>query len=331
MPAARQTAQPQARDARRAFGRRVPRRGCVPFAAVAAAVALVSACGTGAAATGASAASTPSATASTGPGRYGDSGPGGPGANGRGNGMSVASGLVAAVDGTTAQVQGNQTQTAVTWSASTAFTQTVPATAAAVKVGTCVMVRTARPAGSATSTAPPAGVQPAVSVVVSAKVNGACAPSGGPRGLGGASGGWRQPGGARPSGLPTTHPTGGETDRFRGARGPGGGAFGVVTAVMGSSITIAAMRPAPNGATGAPTTSTVRTTGATTYSTTAGATAHAVKVGTCVTALGKADDTGTVAAASISVRPAEAGVCTGGFGRPGGREGDTTVGGGAGA
>ena len=71
----------------------------------------------------------------------------------------------------------------------------------------------------------------------------------------------------------------------------------------------------------------MRTTSDTTYTATARATSTALKVGLCVTALGTADDTGAVAASSISLRPAEAGGCLGGFGRPGGGSGDPTGGG----
>ena len=52
-----------------------------------------------------------------------------------------ASGKVAAVDGTTIQVQSPQDgQVAVTWTASTTFTQEVAASLADVKVGDCVVV-----------------------------------------------------------------------------------------------------------------------------------------------------------------------------------------------
>jgi hypothetical protein len=61
---------------------------------------------------------------------------------------------------------------------------------------------------------------------------------------------------------------------------------------------------------------TVTTTAATTYTKTVKATAAALKVGTCVTALGKADDTGAIAATSISVRSKVDGTC--GFGGPNG-------------
>jgi hypothetical protein len=50
----------------------------------------------------------------------------------------------------------------------------------------------------------------------------------------------------------------------------------------------------------------------------------------CVIALGKASDTGSIAATSITLRPAENGSCSSGFGRPG-PGGPTPTGGGPGA
>jgi hypothetical protein len=67
---------------------------------------------------------------------------------------------------------------------------------------------------------------------------------------------------------------------------------------------------------------TVQTPAGTTYSRTGSATAKALVVGVCVTALGKADDTGSIAATSIALRPAENGACSSGFGGGfGGRSG----------
>jgi hypothetical protein len=49
-----------------------------------------------------------------------------------------------------------------------------------------------------------------------------------------------------------------------------------------------------------------------------------VAVGECASALGKADDTGSVAATAITLRPATNGSCTTGFGGPGGARGGST-------
>src|SRR5689334_6886154 len=64
----------------------------------------------------------------------------GPQTSQRGAGqLPGANGKVAAVDGSTAQVQSQQNgQVAVTWNDSTTFTQQVPASLADVKVGDCV-------------------------------------------------------------------------------------------------------------------------------------------------------------------------------------------------
>jgi hypothetical protein len=75
----------------------------------------------------------------------------------------------------------------------------------------------------------------------------------------------------------------------------------------------------------------VQTPTGTTYTRTGTADAKALVVGLCVTALGKPDDTGSIAATSILLRPAENGSCSSGFGgrRPGGMPAPT--GGGTGA
>jgi len=220
-----------------------------------------------------------------------------------------ASGLLAALDGSTLQVQGEGTQTTVTYGTTTTFTQTVAGTAADVKVGLCV---TARPAMSSAQPSPAAAdAVTAGSVLLSTPVNGACA---GPGGAG--------PDGARPSGTP-------RPDRARpsGSARPGGGrAFGAngkILSASGSSFVVERSAPpagAPTGATdGAPSRTTVTTTASTTYASTVPATAAALATGTCVTALGKADDTGAIAATAISISPAENGACQSGFGRrPGG-------------
>jgi hypothetical protein len=54
-------------------------------------------------------------------------------------------------------------------------------------------------------------------------------------------------------------------------------------------------------------------------------------VGLCVTALGKADNTGSIAATSIALRPAENGSCSSGFGGPPPGGMPTPAGGGSGA
>lgn len=219
-------------------------------------------------------------------------------------GMPGVGGLVAAVDGSTLQVQGNNAQTAVTYSAATKFTATVPATAADVKAGVCVTVRPPGTPGGSTQPSPPSGPATAVTagtVTVSEPVSGKCQGAGG---FGGQPGGVR-PGGTRPSARPSARPGGGN-------RRGGFGAFGTVKSVTSGGFTVE--QAAFGSASASPTTITVTTTGSTTYAKTATAAASAVAVGKCVTAIGKADDTGTVQATAIAVRPAENGTCGGGFG-----------------
>jgi hypothetical protein len=263
-------------------------------AAVCSAVLLVSACGGGtAASSGAAAAPTTAAS-------------GGSGARG----FPGATGLLAQIDGTTLQVQGTDTQTAVTYSPTTTFSDTVAATRSSVVVGACVQARSARlvagPGGSAPTAVPGATAGPveAATVEISSAVNGGCS----------AFGGFRTPG-TRPLGAPDPGRT-----RGPGAGGNGFaelGAFGKVTAVNGASFTVEST-PRQNGtATAAPTTRIVRTTAATTYTRTSAASAKALAVGLCVTALGKSSDTGSIAATSISLRPAQNGSCSSGFGRGG--------------
>lgn len=214
-----------------------------------------------------------------------------------------ANGLLAAMQGNTLQVQSSTSQTAVTWSATTTFTDTVPASAAAVTVGSCVNVRDS--AGRPTATPDPSATRPtsitAVSVSLSAPVNGACT-----GGLGGGPGGRGTPpsGFARPSGGP-----GGGGGFGRG--GGGGGAFGKVVSKSASGFVV--QGNAPGQATSTVTT-TVTTTGSTTYTTQQKATSSALKVGECVSARGQADSAGTVAAGSIAISPATNGLCTTGFG-----------------
>jgi hypothetical protein len=54
----------------------------------------------------------------------------------------------------------------------------------------------------------------------------------------------------------------------------------------------------------------VTTTGTTSYTKTIAATKAAFKVGVCVTALGKSDDTGAIAATAVAVSAKQNGTCT---------------------
>jgi hypothetical protein len=220
------------------------------------------------------------------------------GGGNRPGGVPGVNGKIAAIDGATLQVQGASDQTAVTYSAATKFTETVAGAKSDVVPGACVTVRPV-----AASPAPPAdsAVQ-AGAVTVSVPAGGECG-FGGPGGAGPAG---TRPGGTRPSGRPSVRPSGPRGSGPRGGRGGGFGAAGTVKDVTASGFTVSR----PDGS--APVTVTV--SGTTTFTKTAAATKTALAVGRCVTAFGKADDSGTVAATAIAVRQAENGQCAFGFG-----------------
>lgn len=298
----------------------------IAAAAVCSTVLFASACGGGTSAT-AGAVGAPTATS-------------GDGAGSAPRGFPGATGLLAQIDGTTLQVQGADAQTAVTYSSGTTFTNTVAAQLSAVVVGACVQVRGALPVsgagGAPPSAAPNAITGPfaAASVEISASVNGGCSPLGGLR-----TQGARPPGATadatRPAGAPTSGRTRGPGAGGNGfgGNGPGGvGAFGKVTAVNGASFTVESSRRQDSTATTAvPITRTVQTSAATTFTRTEASDAKALVVGLCVTALGKASDTGSIAATSITLRPAQNGSCSSGFGRRGAGGSPTSPGGGSGA
>ncbi|WP_431875099.1 hypothetical protein [Amycolatopsis sacchari] len=195
----------------------------------------------------------------------------------------AASGTVAQVSGSSIEMQ-NQTdgQVTVNFSGSTTFTDRVAATLADVTAGSCVVV---------TGTGTPVTAK---TVEISAPVDGAC--DGGFRGAGG---GMRpQNGTARPS---RTNSQG---------NGQGRGAFGKVTAVSGTGFTV----EQDNRQTGATTSVQVTVDAGTTYTKSEAANSSALKVGECVAATGKADETGAVTAQTISISQAGPNGCTTGFG-----------------
>lgn len=95
----------------------------------------------------------------------------------------------------------------------------------------------------------------------------------------------------------------------RGSAGRGRGAAGKITSVSGAGFVI--QLAASN------TTRSVSTTPTTMFTRTAGTDKSALAVGQCVTAVGPSDDTGTVAASSISIRQPGPNGCQGGPGRAG--------------
>ncbi len=226
-------------------------------------------------------------------------------------GMPGASGKIAAADGSTLQVQGSDSQTAVTYTDKTAITQQVTGSLSDVKAGLCVTV-TPADGSESSETAVTAG-----SIRVTEKTDGSCQ---------GGFGGGRpsgMPEGGMPSGMPEGEMPSGAPEGGMPSGGPGGGGFGTsgeVTAVSGDTITVAATRFDPQAEEGAEpetTTVTVTTTGETTVTTTKTADATALSIGRCVTANGTADDTGAVSAERIEVSDAVDGECSTGFGRGG--------------
>ncbi|HEY6423323.1 MAG TPA: DUF5666 domain-containing protein [Pseudonocardiaceae bacterium] len=252
------------------------------FGLVAAVAVTVSACGTASTSTAGQAAESSSSPAA----------PAGPG----------ASGTVAAVTASGLQVQSPRSgQVSVTFTPSTSFTKTVPATAADVVVGACALA-----AGGPSAAGDPAGPVTAMSVLISpATADGACQGGFSGPGRGARAGGSPDGGGAAPSRNPNQPPGAG--------RGRGAGAFGKITSVSGSSFVIQV------GTSNA--TRSVTTTATTTFSKTVAADKSALAVGQCVTALGPSDDTGAVTASSISIRQPGPNGCQNGFGGPGGGPG----------
>ncbi|MDQ6897799.1 MAG: hypothetical protein M3171_14565, partial [Actinomycetota bacterium] len=145
-------------------------------------------------------------------------------------------GLIAAVSGSTMQVQTRTDQTAVSWTDTTTFTRQVVATLGDVTTGSCVTVLEPQSTGSATGTPGTAAAAPtsvtAATVQVRPATNGQCAGGfAGGAGGGGAGGG----GAGAPTGAPTRTGTAGPD----GAGGFGRRATnGLVTAVNGSTITV---------------------------------------------------------------------------------------------
>jgi hypothetical protein len=320
------------------------RRLALSAPAAALAVTVLAGCGGGsdnatdAAAPAANSQTTTGTGTGTGTAPSGTAGTAGTGAN---RTFPGASGEIAEITGKTLQVQSTSSQTAVTYTDSTKITNTVAATKADLSVGDCVAVRdtaqdavasasggTDSPTGQPTPSAivDPNAAAEAASVTISDAVDGAC------------TGGFGGFGGQRPAGTngrpPQGFPQNGQapqgapdgSNRPAGTRGFGGGANGKVTKIDGDTVTVETTRPAAPSADGSQstaspttTTRTVTLVASTTYTKTVSATASALKVGSCVTAFGTANDTGAISASSIAISSPVDGSCTStGFGRFGG-------------
>lgn len=264
------------------------------------------------------------------------SGQGGQRPRGPGRIPSVT-GVIAAVQGSTLQVQANNQQTAVTFGGGTTIRAVQAAASSAVTVGSCVAVRAISTtssgsggfasSGSGSSASPSTATVTAGSIEISQPVNGSCTASMSPFAGSRLGGGQVGQGTGRGGGTRTSRPT----DESRGGSGGGGigrgGLTGTVLTVSGGTLTVAPVSrsrlvqsgssaaspasPAPSPAitTGPP--QTVDTTSSTTYTQLVSASAAGLTVGRCVSAFGAADATGAITATSITVRDAANGPCTG--------------------
>ena len=224
-------------------------------------------------------------------------------------------GTAAAVSGSSLEVQNPTSgQVTVTFTASTPITDTVSVTAKDVTVGSCVTV-----VGKPSTTGSAGSPVTATTVTISAPVKGNCAGAGGfgGGGFGGFGGGGTGGAGAspRPSFSARPRPTG-----SRGAFGNGtfGGANGKVTSISATGFVVQAMRRTAGSSTATETDITVITSSASKYLKTVTASASALKVGLCITAVGTANSIGAVAARSIRVSQPGPSGCVTGFGGRGG-------------
>ncbi|MFC4616304.1 hypothetical protein ACFO3K_16375 [Cellulomonas algicola] len=244
-------------------------------------------------------------------------------------------GEIVSVDTALMQVRATDEQTAVTWSGTTTFTQTVAGTLADVTVGSCVVAVATPTDDTATSDDTSNGTSDApldaTTVTIGAAADdGTCSGVGGFGGPGGRGGG--TPDGAPtglPTGLPSGAPRGGDGERPDGAptdlpsgapttRAFGGVVGGQVTAVSGATLTVS-VTTGPgasddDASSDEPVDRQVVVSDATTYTRTVDADASALTVGRCAAVRGEADDSGKVAATSVQVSDPTDGGCTSALG-----------------
>jgi len=266
------------------------------------------------------------AGAAQGEGRQNQQGEGGQNLGGSqgGSRRPGTSGEVAAVSGSTAQVQSTDAQTAVSWTSSTKVTRQVAGTLANVTVGSCVVVTSASSGSSGTtggSTASATDPITAATVVVQS-TSGDCTTGTGRGGFGGARPSGAPTGGTgeMPQGRPTDLPSGAPTGGSGGGRAGGFGGFatGTVKAVSGSGFTVEQTGFGQDATT---TDRDVTVGSATTYTVTKTAKPAAIKVGLCLTAQGETDSKGTVNATTIALSTKGDDGCSSGFGGFGGFRG----------
>lgn len=234
--------------------------------------------------------------------------PGAAGGSGAGSrrGFPGVVGSVAAITGTSMEVQNPSTgQTTVSWTGSTTFEKTVQLSASSVAAGDCVTVIAVGSNGAVT----------ARSVAVSAPPSSGSCPAGRP--FGGA--GRRAGPGGNATVPPRTIPAG-AAGRF----GRAGATFASGRVVSSSASSLVLLGSAftgghPGGTTppttAAPSDITVAVTSSTVFTELRPATSASLAVGDCVAASGPADSTGAVTARSVRITSTGGGSCTGGFGR----------------
>ncbi len=236
-----------------------------------------------------------------------------------GGAFPFTSGAVAALTGSTMEVQSPQSgQVTVSWTPSTTFTQTATVAASSVAAGDCVTVNGSSSKGTIT----------AKTVSISQPTSGTCTTGGGGGGFRGGFGGGTPPGGAsgaRPGGRAGGFPGNG---RGFGRSGNTGFASGKVTSVTSGNLVISGVssasipknsKPSNNSSKKRPaiktTTFKVAITGSTTYTEDQAAAASNLAVGDCVTAGGSASSTGAVSATTVRIASTGGQTCTTGFGR----------------
>jgi Domain of unknown function (DUF5666) len=210
-----------------------------------------------------------------------------------------ATGTIATVAATSFEVQNARSgQVTVDFSGSTTITKTVQGSASDVAVGDCVTVAPDMANGNAPGTA--AEPVAAAAVTISPAAAQGCRPGAGFAAGNGRNGGGGADMGARPSG-------GAQPSAANGAGGGrrGRGTFGTVSAVSANGFTL----QETSG------TATVTTSSSTMFLKTQTADKAALVVGQCATAVGQADDSGTVTATAISVRAPGPNGCVAGAGR----------------
>ncbi|MGA1836097.1 DUF5666 domain-containing protein [Herbiconiux sp. 11R-BC] len=226
------------------------------------------------------------------------------------------SGTIAAISGTTLQVQDSSSQTAVSYDSSTTITQSVAAALSDVTNGVCITAISGgagMPGGTSTATPTPAATDSsgtsttaATRVTITAAESGACTTGFGQGAGGGAAMGGTPPTDAPAGVMPSGAPAAGAAGGFGGFTG------GLVTAVSGSTITVQT-----TASDGTISSSEVTVDSSTSYTKTETADSTALVVGKCVTARGEADSSGAVAATSLTVSTAGDSGCSTGAG-PGG-------------